>query len=157
MLNIDSISLLYPLENPKSISIGIVHTQWNENLINTMYNQAMETFLQVGILSSNIHSIKVPGAMEIPFATKYLIQKKKYNIDGILTLGCVIKGDTPHFEYVSSSVTQGITQLNLAYNIPIIFGILTVNNYTQAKERSVIKGREFAISLINMINLLKSQ
>lgn len=68
-------------------------------------------------------------------------------------MGCVIKGDTPHFDFVAMSVTQGITQLNINYPIPFVFGVLTTNNYQQALERAAVKGKEFAISLLNMIGL----
>jgi len=151
MISQDAISLLYPIKNESDIKIGIVYTQWNGRLIEMMYYDAISTFKQYGIKENNIDSVQVPGAVEIPFAAKQLAEANTFN--GILTLGCIIKGDTPHFEYVSLSVTQGVTQLNLTYNIPFVFGVLTTNNYQQALERSGIKGREFAISLLNMIGL----
>jgi len=151
MISHDVISLLYPIKNESDIKIGVVYTQWNGRLIEMMYYDAISTFKQYGIKENNIRSVQVPGAVEIPFAAKQLAETNTFS--GILTLGCIIKGDTPHFEYVSMSVTQGVTQLNLTYNIPFIFGVLTTNNYQQALERSGIKGKEFAISLLNMIGL----
>ena len=151
MISQDVISLLYPIKNESDIKIGVVYTQWNGRLIEMMYHDAISTFKQYGIKENNICSVQVPGAVEIPFAAKQLAETNTFS--GILTLGCIIKGDTPHFEYVSMSVTQGVTQLNLTYNIPFIFGVLTTNNYQQELERSGIKGKEFAISLLNMIGL----
>lgn len=153
MISKDTIQLIYPLEKYDTIHIGIVYTQWNERLTEMMYFDAVSTFQQSGISEKNIHSIKVPGAVEITFAAKKLAEKK--TIAGVLTLGCIIKGDTPHFDYVSMSVTQGITQLNLNYSIPFVFGVLTTNNYQQALERASVKGKESALTLLNMIGLSK--
>ncbi|HPQ09432.1 MAG TPA: 6,7-dimethyl-8-ribityllumazine synthase [Bacteroidia bacterium] len=153
MLTSENIDLLYPLKNKENIRIGIVYTQWNARLTDMMYFDAVNTLKQAGILEKNIESWRVPGAVEIPFAAKKLAEKKSPSFDGVLNIGCIIKGDTPHFDYVSMSVTQGITQLNLMYPIPFIFGILTTNNFQQALERSSVKGREFAITLLNMIAL----
>jgi len=153
MLTSENIDLLYPLKNKENIRIGIVYTQWNARLTDMMYFDAVNTLKQAGILEKNIESWRVPGAVEIPFAAKKLAEKKSPSFDGILNIGCIIKGDTPHFDYVSMSVTQGITQLNLMYPIPFVFGILTTNNFQQALERSSVKGREFAITLLNMIAL----
>jgi 6,7-dimethyl-8-ribityllumazine synthase len=141
------------LKNKENIRIGIVYTQWNARLTDMMYFDAVNTLKQAGILEKNIESWRVPGAVEIPFAAKKLAEKKSPSFDGVLNIGCIIKGDTPHFDYVSISVTQGITQLNLMYPIPFVFGILTTNNFQQALERSSVKGREFAITLLNMIAL----
>jgi 6,7-dimethyl-8-ribityllumazine synthase len=153
MLTSENIELLYPLKNKENIRIGIVYTQWNARLTDMMYFDAVNTLKQAGILEKNIESWRVPGAVEIPFAAKKLAEKKSPSFDGVLNIGCIIKGDTPHFDYVSMSVTQGITQLNLMYPIPFVFGILTTNNFQQALERSSVKGREFAITLLNMIAL----
>ncbi len=150
----DSIEILYPLENTENISIGIVYTQWNARLVEMMYFDAMNTLLKFGISDKNITSIRVPGSVEITFAAKKLAEKK--NLSGILTLGCIIKGETPHFDYVAMSVTQGITQLNIMYPIPFVFGVLTTNNYQQALERASVKGHETAITLLNMIALSKA-
>ncbi|GAB4447481.1 MAG: 6,7-dimethyl-8-ribityllumazine synthase [Bacteroidia bacterium] len=153
MLTSENISLLYSLKNPEIIKVGIVYTQWNARLVDMMYYDAVSTFQQYGIQEKNIISVKVPGAIEISFAAKQLAEKKTLNLSGILAIGTIVKGETPHFDYVAMSVTQGITQLNLQYPIPFVFGVLTTNNYQQALERANIKGKEFAISLLNMIGL----
>ncbi|MCX7728119.1 MAG: 6,7-dimethyl-8-ribityllumazine synthase [Bacteroidia bacterium] len=151
MLTSHTIQNIYPLKDLDNVKVGIVHTQWNERLVDMMYFDAVSTFQQLGIKEKNIQSIKVPGAIEITYAAKKLAEKN--NLSGILTLGCIIKGDTPHFDYVAMSVTQGITQLNIIHTIPFVFGILTTNNYQQALERASVKGKEAAITLINMIGL----
>jgi len=153
MFTSENIELLYPLKNIENIRIGIIYTQWNALFTDMMYFDAVNTFKQAGIPEKNIESWRVPGAVEIPFAAKKLAEKKSPSVDGVLNIGCIIKGETPHFDYVSLSVTQGITQLNLMYPIPFVFGILTTNNIQQALERSCVKGREFAITLLNMIAL----
>lgn len=151
MLASDVISLIYPLKSYEDIHIGIVYTQWNGRLTDMMYYDAVSTLRQAGIPEKNIQSVRVPGAVEITFAAKKLAEKK--NLSGVLALGCVIKGDTPHFDYVSLSVTQGITQLNLLYPIPFVFGVLTTNTYQQALERAAVKGKETALTLLDMIGL----
>lgn len=155
MLTSDHIQLIYPVQHLQEVKIGIIHTQWNARLVDMMYHDAISTFKQYGIQENNIISIQVPGAMEIGYAARFLIEKKR-PINGVLTLGAVIRGATPHFDYVCMSVTNAITQLNLTYSIPLIFGIITVNDYQQALERSGIKGKEYAISLLNMIGLTQT-
>ena len=105
-------------------------------------------------------SIVVPGAVEIPFAIKQrALDVRNGKPDAIIALGCVIKGDTPHFDYVCQSVTQGVTQLNLMLDRPVIFGVLTVNNEAQAMERiggsHGHKGEEAAITAIKMISIAR--
>ena len=106
-----------------------------------------------------IISITVPGAIEIPFAIKnfYKNIKKKNQPDAFIALGCVIRGDTPHFEYVCRTITDGVLQLNLSLPVPTIFGVLTVDNEEQAKERigggHGHKGEEAAMTAIKMIRI----
>lgn len=153
MFTSDTIQLLYPLQDVPNIHIGIVYTQWNARLTEMMYYDAVQTFKSFGINENHIHSVQVPGAVEIPFAAKKLAEKTNPSLAGVLTLGCIIQGDTPHFEYVAMSVTQGITQLNIQYPVPFIFGVLTTNNYQQAIERAGTKGKEYAVSLLNMVGI----
>lgn len=149
----DTIQLLHPPQDIRNIHVGIVYTQWNARLTEMMYYDAVQTLKSFGIVEDNIHSVQVPGAVEIPFVAKKLAEKTTPSLAGVLTLGCIIQGDTSHFEYVAMSVTQGITQLNIQYSIPFIFGVLTTNNYQQAIERAGIKGKEYAVSLLNMIGI----
>ncbi len=150
----EHIELLHTIEKPDLLTIGIVHTQWNARIVDMMHYDVLQTLAAQKISDKQVVSVQVPGSIEIPFAAKVLAERKKH-LDGIILLGCVIKGDTPHFEYVCQSVTQGSTQLNLTYSIPFIFGVLTVNNYQQAIERASVKGKEAAVSLLNMISINK--
>ncbi len=149
----EEIKLLYPLQNKQEVRVGVVYTQWNARLVEMLYYDAIKTLQEYGIMEQNIYSVQVPGAVEITYAAKKLAEKKRTELSGILTLACVIRGDTPHFDYVAMSVTQGITQLNIQLDVPVVMGILTTHNYQQALERSTIKGREFAITLLNMMAL----
>lgn len=104
--------------------------------------------------------VEVPGAVEIPFAINSYWNKMSKKPDAFIALGCVIKGDTPHFDYVCTSITNGITQLNITLPVPVIFGVLTVNNLRQAKERiggkHGHKGEEAAATALKMISLNES-
>ena len=104
--------------------------------------------------------VERPGAVEIPFAINSYWNKMSKKPDAFIALGCVIKGDTPHFDYVCTSITNGITQLNITLPVPVIFGVLTVNNLRQAKERiggkHGHKGEEAAATALKMISLNES-
>jgi 6,7-dimethyl-8-ribityllumazine synthase len=140
----------------KSACIVLVKTEWNAAVTNELEKGCRKIFEELGI--TNVQTIIVPGAVEIPFAIKQRAQDlRNGKSDAIIALGCVIKGDTPHFDYVCQSVTQGITQLNLMLDRPVIFGVLTVNNEEQAMDRlggsHGHKGEEAAITAIKMIQL----
>ena len=140
----------------KSACIVLVKTEWNAAITDELEKGCRKIFLELGI--TNVQTLVVPGAVEIPFAIKQRnLDVKNGKPDVVIALGCVIKGDTPHFEYVCQSVTQGITQLNLMLDRPVIFGVLTVNTEAQAIERiggkHGHKGEEAAITAIKMIQL----
>lgn len=118
----------------KGITIGIVVAQWHNDITNALLKGATTALKQAGIKDSSIKIKKVPGSFELPLGAQWQI--KQDNIDAVLCLGCIIQGETPHFDYISQAVANGIMQLNLAYNIPVIFGVLTTNTLKQAKERS---------------------
>lgn len=140
--------------------IVLVKTEWNAPVVDEL-----EKGCQAELAKSNIRktlTITVPGAVEIPFAIKTYWENsgRKKRPDAFIALGCVIKGDTPHFDYVCKAVTDGVTQLNLSLPIPTIFGVLTVNNEEQARERiggkHGHKGEEAAITALKMIQLARS-
>lgn len=140
----------------RSACIVLVKTEWNAAITNELENGCRKIFEEMGL--ANIQTIIVPGAVEIPFVIKQRAQDiKNGKPDAIIALGCVIKGDTPHFDYVCQSVTQGITQLNLMLDRPVIFGVLTVDSEEQARERiggkHGHKGEEAAITALKMIQL----
>lgn len=145
----------------ESISVVIVRTQWNATLLDELEKGCKEKLMQAGV--KDIRVITVPGVVEIPFAVKQYWEAYKYRDDkpaAFIALGCVIQGDTPHFDHVCNIVTHGTLQLNLSLPIPTIFGILTVLNETQAWERlggkHGHKGEEAAITALSMIELTQS-
>ncbi len=137
---------------------GLVVSRWNDFFTAKMLSGAIDTLVRHGADSENIHVVRVPGAWEIPVATKKLLESNK--VDGVAALGCLIRGATPHFDYISSEVTKGLGKLALDSGLPVTYGVITVENLDQAIERSGSKagnkGGEAAASLIEMVELLKS-
>lgn len=140
--------------------IVIVKTEWNATWVDELERGALEV-----LASMHVHTITVvvPGAVEIPFAIKQYWESRKYSDKrpaAFLALGCVLRGDTPHFDYVCQSITAGITELNLQLPVPTIFGILTVNTEEQITERlggkHGHKGMEAAVTGLKMIALNQS-
>ncbi|HAC21998.1 MAG TPA: 6,7-dimethyl-8-ribityllumazine synthase [Porphyromonadaceae bacterium] len=138
------------------MSFGIVVAEWNKNITEALLEGACNTLERHGVKTENIVVTRVPGSFELTFAAKQLADHKE--IDAVIVLGCVVRGDTPHFDYVCDSVTQGITELNLMYDIPFIFGLLTTDNMQQAEDRAGgihgNKGDECAISAIKMCDFV---
>ena len=143
----------YPIKT-EGLKIGIVYTFWNNDITNLLKNAAEEVLKRAGVLADQIQLMQVPGAVEIPLAAQWLFQQ---NCDAVICLGCVIQGDTPHFNYVCNFVTQGILEVGLKHNLPCIFGILTVHNKEQALQRSSgtegNKGAEAAETALWMIGM----
>jgi len=137
--------------------VVIVKTEWNAHLIDQLEAGCKRILDEQGVANQ---TYVVPGAFEIPFAIKAIHSKAGRTPDAFVALGAVIKGDTPHFDYVCNGVTDGIRQLNIVLNVPTIYGILTVNNEEQALERiggiHGHKGEEAAVTAIKMIALNKS-
>ena len=135
--------------------VVLVKTEWNARIIDALESGCKKVLNEYGV--KHIVTLTVPGAVEIPFAVKAYAQSSQTKADAFITLGCVIKGDTPHFEYVCKAVTDGVTQLNLSLNAPVIFGVLTVNTNEQADERiggiHGHKGEEAALTALKMIAL----
>lgn len=154
--NTDNIKM-NDIQNCESLKFGIIVTEWNFEITNELFIETKNCLLKYKVRNENIIRFEVPGSFEIPYLVKNISKKSHYNFDAIITLGCIIKGDTPHFELISNSITNEIMKLNTESKIPIIFGILTVNNFKQAKERSSAKkfnkGKEFAISAIKMATI----
>ena len=137
-----------------SMRIGIVVSEWNQSITEKLVEGACNTLKRHGVRPDNIYIEWVPGSIELTFGARRLAEE--CNVDAVIAIGCVVKGDTPHFDYVCLSVTQGITELNIKYDIPFIFGVLTTNNMYQAEERAGgnygNKGDEAAITAIKMID-----
>ncbi len=139
-----------------SACVVLVKTEWNEAIVNALEDGCRKILKQYGM--GHVITITVPGAVEIPFAVKaYSESKTNQKADAFITLGCVVRGGTPHFDYVCKTITDGVTQLNLTLNVPVIFGVLTVDNLQQANERiggpHGHKGEEAAITALKMILL----
>ncbi len=138
-------------------SIVIVKTEWNASIVNELYEGCRRTLTHNGV--RKIATITVPGAVEIPFAIRQFWENAydKKKPDAFIALGCVIRGGTPHFDYVCTFVTEGILQLNLSLPVPAVFGVLTVNNEEEARERlggaHGHKGEEAAVTAIKMVAL----
>ena len=141
----------------KDACIVLVKTEWNVDIVNELEKGCLDQLKKHGI--KKISTITVPGSFEIPFAIKnhWENTRKKKKPDAFIAIGCVIRGDTPHFDYICKAVTDGIAQLNLVLPVPTIFGVLTVNTIEQARERvgglHGHKGEEAAISALKMISL----
>jgi len=141
----------------KDACVILIKTEWNAPIVDELEKGCLEKLKELGV--KTIISLVVPGAVEIPFAIKNYSShlKKKNKADAFIALGCVIRGGTPHFEYVCKAVTDGVTQLNLLLSVPTIFGVLTVGSEGQAKERiggaHGHKGEEAAITAVKMISL----
>ena len=145
----------------KNACIVIVRTEWNAAVVNELENGCRNTLSLHGV--ADIRTITVPGAFEISFAIKKYWDLNKYKDHrplAFIALGCVLRGDTPHFEYVCRGVTDGVVQLNLMLPVPTIFGILTVDTQQQADDRiggaHGHKGEEAAITALKMISLQNS-
>lgn len=141
----------------KGLKIAIVAGRFNEFISSKLISGAEDMLRRHDVNDEDITLAWVPGAFEIPLITKKLVNTQKY--DAIITLGAVIKGSTPHFDYVCSEVSKGIASVALESEIPIIFGVLTTNSIQEAIERAGTKagnkGSEAALSAIEMINLIK--
>jgi len=144
----------------KDACIVIVRTEWNNAVVDELEAGCVKALEGMGLLKLEV--LRVPGAFEIPFAIKHCWEhsKKKNKPDAFIALGCIIRGDTPHFDYVCKAVTDGVVQLNLQLPVPTIFGVLTVDNQQQADERiggvHGHKGEEAAITAVKMIALATS-
>ena len=147
----------YSTDNAK---IAIVAARFNGEIVEAMNVAANKTLQEHGVKESNISHIYVPGAFELPLVCKNLASSKSY--DAVIALGCVIRGDTPHFDYVCNGAALGIQQASLETNIPIAFGVLTTDTSEQAQQRSSTsnieenKGRDAALCVLEMINVLKA-
>lgn len=139
----------------EGMSVAVVRTRWNEQITSLLAEGALQTLADAG---AEADEYVVPGAIELTYAAQRLVDLERY--DAVIVLGCVIKGDTPHFDYVCMSVTQGITSLNADGAVPVIFGVLTVLNEQQALDRcggpAGHKGVEAAQTAMQMVSFSRS-
>ena len=144
--------------NGNGIKIGIVAGRFNEFITSKLVGGAVDVLKRNDVNDEDIDIAWVPGAFEIPLITKKMAESKKY--DAIITLGAVIKGSTPHFDYVCAEVSKGVAQISLQTGLPIMFGVLTTNNIEEAIERAGTKagnkGSDVAFGALEMIDLIKN-
>ncbi len=141
-----------PAENMR---FGIVVSEWNFQITSALAEGAIATFKKHGAIDENILVKYVPGSFELPLGAQFFAEME--NVDAVILLGCVIQGETRHFDFICQGVTQGTVELNLKYNKPFIFGVLTTENEQQAVDRAGgkhgNKGDEAAVTAIKMVHL----
>lgn len=135
---------------------GIVVSEWNDLITGALLEGAVRTLKRHGVKDENILVYTVPGSFELTFGSAQLVKSGK--VDAVIALGCVIRGETPHFDYVCGGATQGITHLNATQDVPVIYGLVTTNNMQQAEDRAGgklgNKGDECAIAAIKMVDFV---
>jgi len=140
------------------LKFGIAVSRFNSIICDRLVEGAIDALLRHGAVSNNIHIVRVPGVFEIPMAARKMAGADLY--DAVICLGTVIRGATPHFDYVSAEVTKGVAAVGLQYYIPVTFGVLTTDNLEQAIERAGTKagnkGYDAAVSAIEMVNLYRA-
>lgn len=136
---------------------AVLASRWNSALVSQLLEGVNKTFAQHGVKDDQVDLYFAPGAFEFPVTCKALAETARYDV--IITLGAVIRGDTPHFDFVAGECASGITRVSLDTGVPIIFGVLTVNTLQQAQERADVngsnKGGEFAETAMEMVSLIK--
>jgi 6,7-dimethyl-8-ribityllumazine synthase len=139
----------------KKMRFGIVVSDWNKEITWALLDGAAATLKKHGATENNVVVKHVPGTFELTLGAQFFAEYD--DVDAVICIGCVIQGETPHFNYICQGVTQGITQLNMEYNIPFIFGVLTTNDQQQAADRAGgkhgNKGDEAAVTAIRMASL----
>jgi 6,7-dimethyl-8-ribityllumazine synthase len=139
------------------MKFGIVVSEWNNDVTERLLQGACDTLERHGVKPELIRISRVPGSFELTYGARLMMENT--DVDAVIALGCVVRGDTPHFDYVCSSVTQGITELNMHGRVPVIFGLLTTDTMKQAEARAGgnygNKGDEAAVTAIKMVRLHK--
>lgn len=141
----------------KGMSVAIVVSRFNESITSNLLSAALRTLLEHGCDDENVVRVEVPGAFEIPYAAGKVAESKRY--DAVICLGCVIQGETPHFDYICQWVAHGVGQVGLTSGVPVIFGVITADTLVQAVDRSSNnpsnKGVEAALAAIEMAQLTR--
>lgn len=158
--SLKSLSDFSHIEIPSAAAFrfGIVVSQWNAEVTGALYKGACSVLLENGVLEENILTVKVPGSFELTTGADLLLGSK--DLDAVICLGCVIQGETPHFGFICNAVANGITNVAIKHNKPVIFGVLTTDNLKQAKDRAGgkhgNKGEEAAVTAIMMAQIQPS-
>ncbi|MEQ9305052.1 MAG: 6,7-dimethyl-8-ribityllumazine synthase [Marinoscillum sp.] len=134
---------------------GIVVSEWNEEVTEALFSGALETLIKLGASRENIERTNVPGSFELSLGAQWMA--KRTDIDAVITLGCVIQGETRHFDFICQACANGITEVSLKYDKPVIFGVLTTDNQKQAMDRAGgrhgNKGDEAAATAVKMLSI----
>jgi 6,7-dimethyl-8-ribityllumazine synthase len=156
MASLDKNLSSYSLANLKNVSekkFGIVMSEWNNSVTESLLEGVLHTLLSHGVQKEYICTVQVPGSFELSLGAQRMAKKEE--IDAVICLGCVIQGETRHFEFICNAVAHGLTQVSLKYEKPVVFGVLTTDTYQQALDRAGgkhgNKGDEAAITAIKMI------
>jgi len=140
--------------NAEAMRFGIVVSEWNSKVTGALMEGAVETLKKNGAKDENIRVMTVPGSFELIFGASQMVKSGKY--DAVIAIGCVVRGDTPHFDYICEGTTEGLALLNKDYDVPVIYGLLTCNNMEQAEMRAGgslgNKGDECAVTAIKMVD-----
>ena len=143
--------------SPTNASYVLVVARFNSFVVDSLQAGAIDALLRHGVAEKNISVVKVPGAFELPLVAKRLAESKKY--DAVIALGAVIRGSTPHFDYVAGECAKGLGQVGMQQNLPVVFGVLTVDSIEQAIERAGTKagnkGADAAMTAIELVSLLR--
>ncbi len=143
--------------NPENARFAIVVSRWNGAITENLLAGALRALARHGVADTAIQVVRVPGAFELPLAARKIAMLGR--IDAVIALGCVIRGGTPHFEYVCSECTRGVGDVALTTGVPVAFGVLTTDNLIQAEERSGAggenKGEEAALTALEMVSLIR--
>lgn len=136
-------------------TFAIVVAEWNEEITEPLYQGALDALLKLGAKKKNIIRKNVPGSFELPLAAQWMAEKKE--VDAVICLGCIIQGETAHFDYICQAVAYGVMKVNLKSNKPVAFGVLTTLNKKQAMDRAGgkygNKGEEAAVTVVKMLEL----
>jgi 6,7-dimethyl-8-ribityllumazine synthase len=156
--NLSDFSTAGEIPSAKGYSFGIVVAEWNAEITNALYQGAYNSLIKYGAKPKNIHSYPVPGSFELTSGADLLL--KTGNFDAVICLGCVIQGETRHFDFICQAVANGVTNVALKYSKPVIFGVLTTDNQEQAIDRAGgkhgNKGDEAAVTAIKMAKLAET-
>ena len=145
----------FEFSSAQKIRIGIVVSEWNDRITDSLLKGAEESLLEHGILQENILVKHVPGSFELPLGANWMLEKT--NVDAVICIGCIIQGETRHFDFIAQAVADGIMNVGLKFSKPVIFSVLTCNTMEQAEDRSGgkhgNKGVEGAVSALKMLEL----
>jgi len=137
----------------KGLHIGIVQARFNQEVTDALSSACKQELLNLGVAERDIHQVSVPGALEVPVALQALAEKSRF--DALIAIGCIIRGETYHFELVANESSAGVTRIALDFQIPIANAILTTENMSQAVARQSVKGSDAARVAVEMANLLE--